>query len=240
MNDKTDVRTSASTVSRRDIVLGSAGFAAAVFAVGSKQASAQAPSSTPMMPQPTGPSVAFLLDQGATVIDFAAAWDVFAAADFKPFVVAPTKAPITTISGMTITPAYGFEDAPLPEVMLVPAQGQGKDPAKLLWIRRAHEKSRVTLSVCTGSFLLARAGLLDGQPATTHHDAYDLFAKTFPKVDVVRGKPFVWSGKIGTASAGLFGVDLALNAVAKLTSVGNAEQAAAYMGHHDKSWQRQA
>jgi transcriptional regulator GlxA family with amidase domain len=181
--------------------------------------------------------VAFLLDDGATVIDFAGAWDVFSDASkgdvplFRPLVIAPTKAAIRTISGMTVTPDFAMTDAPRPKVLVIPAQGHGGDPKKLAWIRATYDSADTVLSVCTGSFLLARAHLLDGKEATTHPDAFELFEKTFPSVRLRRDLPFVFSGKIGTASAGLTGVDLALNAVAQLTERAIADEVAKYMGH---------
>jgi transcriptional regulator GlxA family with amidase domain len=86
--------------------------------------------------------VAVLLDEGATIIDFAGPWDAFKAAadekaEFHIFAVAPTRPPIQMMGGLTLLPDYTFEDAPLAKVVVIPAQGGGRDPAKLEWIRTA-------------------------------------------------------------------------------------------------------
>jgi hypothetical protein len=90
--------------------------------------------------------VAVLLDNGATIIDFAGPWDAFMdatdeQAGFHVFAVAPTKGPIQTMGGLTLVPDYTFADAPQPKVIVIPAQGGGKDPAKLEWIRSAARAS---------------------------------------------------------------------------------------------------
>jgi transcriptional regulator GlxA family with amidase domain len=69
------------------------------------------------------------------------------------------------------------------------------------------------MSVCVGSFVLARTGLLDGKSATTHHDAYAEFAKQLPKVHVVRGVRFVDEGNLATSGGLAAGIDLAMNVI---------------------------
>jgi transcriptional regulator GlxA family with amidase domain len=185
-------------------------------------------------------TVAVLLDEGATIIDFAGPWDAFKAATdenmkFRVFAVAPTKQPIQTMGSLTLVPDYTFADSPQANIIVIPTQGGGKDPAKLEWIRSLSRTADYVMSVCTGSFILARTGLLDDQMATTHHEAYDLFEKTFPKVQPQREVPFVVSGKLSPASAVLAGVDLALQIVTRYPGITATEEVAKFLGHHDSS-----
>jgi len=129
--------------------------------------------------------VAFVLTDGATVIDFSGPWEVFQDAGgpdgvdhFRLFTVGASKNPIHTSGGMTITPDYSFEDAPPSLIVVIPAQ-RG-DPKLADWLRIRDKDADVVMSVCTGAFQLGKAGLLDGKPATTHHDFYNQFEKTFP------------------------------------------------------------
>ena len=185
--------------------------------------------------------VAVLLDKGATIIDFAGPWDAFKAATdeqagFHVFAVAPTREPLHTMGGLTLLPDYTFEDAPKPTVIVIPAQGGGRDPAKLEWIRNASQAAEHVMSVCTGACVLARTDLLDDRIATTHPEAYDLFEQTFPKIRLERNVPFVVSGKFSSAFAGLAGVDLALHIVSQYHDLAATETAAAFLGHHSNAW----
>ena len=109
-------------------------------------------------------------------------------------------------------------------------------PEKLAWIRRAAEKADVVMSVCTGAFVLASTGLLDGRKATTHHEFYDSFAKKFPKVELVRGTRFVDNGKFLTAGGLTSGIDAALHVVQRYYGPAFAQQVADYMEYQSQGW----
>src|SRR5438093_13271365 len=118
--------------------------------------------------------VAFLISDGAVVIDFCGPWEVFQDAmipssremPFRLYTVAETKKPIRTSGGMQIVPDYTIQNAPPPKVIVIPAQSE-PSPAVLEWIRNASKTTDVTMSVCTGAFVLAKTGLLNGKSATT-------------------------------------------------------------------------
>jgi len=176
----------------------------------------------PLKPPSTGSiPVAVLLSEGAQVIDFAGPWEVFEgvhvqeAMPFKLFTVAPTKEPIRATGGLRIVPDYSFADAPPARVIVVPAQGGLKPYAAEAkkWLVSASDQADVTMSVCTGAFILAHAGLLDGLSATTYHRRLDQFERTFPKVKLVRGVRFVENEKISTSAGLSAGIDLALHVV---------------------------
>jgi putative intracellular protease/amidase len=111
-----------------------------------------------------------------------------------------------------------FDEVPSPDILVVPG-GIGTralvhDVAILDWIRSAHETSRFTTSVCTGSLLLAAAGVLDGLSATTHFSARQLLAKYGAKPSEDR---VVIEGKVITAAGVSSGIDMALHLAERLT-----------------------
>src|SRR3954469_13324077 len=131
--------------------------------------------------------IAFVISEGATMIVFPGRWEVFqdvhvagrvpAMDDQMPFrlyTVSDSRAPIRTSGGMQVIPDYTFADAPAPRVVVVGAQG-GRSKEMLDFIRRASTRSQVLMSVCTGAYKLAMAGVLDGKKASTHHDFLDDF-----------------------------------------------------------------
>src|SRR6516165_3751531 len=164
--------------------------------------------------------VAFLISDGAVVIDFCGPWEVFQDVmipgrdemPFRLYTVAETKKPIRTSGGMQIVPDYTIADAPAPKVIVIPAQSD-PTPAVLDWIKKSSKTTDVTMSVCTGAFVLAKTGLLDGKSATTYHGAFGRFAMKFPDVQLKRGARFVENGNLATAGGLSSGIDLALRVV---------------------------
>lgn len=85
-----------------------------------------------------------------------------------------------------------------------------RDPALVRWLARASKTVGRLASVCSGAFLLANAGLLDGRRATTHWAACNLLANLFPRIEVDRNAIFVKDGKIWTSAGVTTGIDMAL------------------------------
>lgn len=195
--------------------------------------------------------VAFVLTEGATMIDFAGPWEVFQDVHvhdrgktmdemmpFELYTVGASRTPIHTSGngrpGMSVTPDYTFADAPTPDVVVVGAQ-HGADGLSG-WLQRLDSKT-VIMSVCTGAFKLGAAGLLDGKEATTHHEYYDAFQERNPKVKVVRSKRFVQSdARIFTAGGLSSGIDLALHVVALYFGDEVASSTASYMEYEGSGW----
>jgi transcriptional regulator GlxA family with amidase domain len=197
-----------------------------------------------MIPEDGVIPVAFALSDGATMIDFAGPWEVFQDVmlmaggrmdhPFRLFSVAEKVEPIRASAGMKIVPEYTFETAPAPKIVVIPAQ-RG-NPALHKYLQRVYEQTDVTMSVCVGAFQLAKAGLLAGKEATTHHDFYDQFEKQFPDVKLRRGLRFVEGPRISTAGGLTSGIDLALHVVERYFGRTIAEQTAAYMEYQGKGW----
>ncbi len=217
--------------------------AAARAADGSGAAKPQTPP-IPLKPPVKGSiPVAFLVSEGAVVIDFCGPWEVFQDVSvpgregeaFRLYTVAETTKPIRASGGMTIVPEYTFETAPAPKVIVIPAQG-GRSGPTLEWIRRSARGADVTISVCTGAFPRARTGLLSGKAATTHHDGYRGLAAEFPDVRVKRGARFVEEGSLATAGGLSSGIDLALRVVERYYGHEVAKTTAYQMEYQGQGW----
>jgi transcriptional regulator GlxA family with amidase domain len=189
--------------------------------------------------------VAFLLDEGATVIDFSGPWEVFQDvvvgedAGFELFTVSPSGDMLRASAGMRIVPSYTLADAPPARVIVIPAQGsrQPEDRAtKVAWLRDRAADADIVLSVCTGAFLLAETGLLDGLSATTHHDFFDMFEERFPQIALVRGRRFVENGTILTSGGLTSGIDAALRVVERCYGRDVAMRTAEYMEYESTGW----
>jgi transcriptional regulator GlxA family with amidase domain len=123
--------------------------------------------------------------------------------------------PVRTSSGLTITPHSGLPSPRAQIDTLILAGGRGhaqaaSDPLLVDWIAAASARARRTASVCTGAFLLARAGLLDGRRATTHWAEAEELRAAYPNVDVDAEPIFVRDGAIWTSAGVTAGMDLAL------------------------------
>lgn len=241
---------SETSISRRQY-LGAGALGAIALGAGCARASetASAPAA-PLVrfPARTEPAkVAILLDEGATVIDFSGPWEAFQDAGvadvpgFELFTVARTNAPLRASAGLQIVPDYTLDNAPQPNVVVIPAQASGRQdsPAthpKVEWLRRVQADADIVMSICTGAFLLARTGLLDGLSSTTHHEFYDAFEQSFPNVHLVRGRRFVDNGKFISGGGLTSGVDAALHVVARYYGMDAARRSAAYMEHDGEGW----
>ena len=192
--------------------------------------------------------VAFLVSDGTVMIDLAGPWEVFTDVmvpsrgtsmedqmPFHTYTVAESKKPIRFSGGMSVVPDYTFADAPLPKVLVIPAQA---DPSKatLGWIRKATKTTDVTMSVCTGAFILASTGLLSGKEATTHHGSYKSFATQFPDVSVKKGARYVEVGNLATAGGLSSGIDLALHVVERYFGRKVATDTAYEMEYQGQGW----
>jgi len=211
---------------------------------GAEKGAKAAPPVAPLTPPAAGPiPVAFLVSDGAVIIDFCGPWEVFQDAyipgrkdaAFQLYTVAETTAPIQASGGMKIVPDHTYETAPAPKVIVIPAQSARND-ATVAWIRKAAMTADVTMSVCTGAFLLAKTGLLAGKSATTHHASYKPFAMQFSDVRLRRGARFVDEGSLASAGGLSSGIDLALHVVERYFGREVAEGTAFYMEYQGKGW----
>lgn len=195
--------------------------------------------------------VAVTISEGVQVIDFAGPWEVFQDVmvmegkheegmehrmPFDLYTVSEKIETIEATGGLKIIPNYTFANAPSPKIVIIPAQSGS--PALLEWLKKvtASPDSDVVMSVCTGAFQLAKAGLLSGQPATTHHQFSARLKELYPNIDVKTGVRFVEGQKISTAGGLSSGIDLALRVVDRYYGRTIAQNTAEFMEYQGKGW----
>ena len=136
------------------------------------------------------PNVGIMIFPEVELLDFCGPYEAFSAAwrgdesIFNVFTVAERSDPLATRAGLRVVPDYTFDSAPHIDILVVPGgqgtQGQLVNPIALAWITAVSRTATLTTSVCTGSFLLARAGLLEGKRATTHWGSIEHMRGLFP------------------------------------------------------------
>ena len=220
------------------------GFIAATALWFLAQVSANAVEPNPLKPPTNGSiPVAFLISEGAVVIDFCGPWEVFRDVmvpgrqdhPFRLYTVSESASPIRAGGGMKIVADYNLTNAPAPKVIVIPAQSE-PSPAMLEWIRKNSKETDVTMSVCTGAFVLAKTGLLAGKSATTFHAAFNSFAMEFPDIHLKRGARFVEDGNLATAGGLSSGIDLALRVVERYFGREVAQKTAYNMEYQGQGW----
>lgn len=173
--------------------------------------------------------VGILLFNEVEVLDFAGPFEVFSLTTYlvsgeKPFevsTIAQTKELIRTRNGLQIIPDYCFSDYPCFDILIVPG-GYGAEEIEihnkelLKWIASQMVKVKLMASVCTGAFLLAKAGLLDGKTVTTHWMDIDRLEKEYPDIVVQRDVKFVDEDPIITSGGISAGINMSFYIVQKL------------------------
>lgn len=144
------------------------------------------------------------------------------------FTLARADGPIRCANGLQVLPDHTWATAPPLDVLVYPG-GAGtrhhlSDAEIQAWLRAQAEAGVLMTSVCTGSLVLAAAGLLDGRPAATHWRTVDLLSGLGEDIEVRRDDRFVDAGPVVTAAGVSAGIDMALHLVARLHSVDRAAQ----------------
>ena len=181
-------------------------------------------------------TICFYLQDGVEVLDFAGPMEVFAYAGFHVFTVSKTKAPIISQGILKVLPDYSIDDAPPADIMAFFGGNSGPsstDNSVMAWIRGRRSSTSYFFSVCTGAFIIGRAGLLDSLTATTFHSSIESLRKTLPNTKVLSDVRFVDNGKVITTAGISAGIDGALHLVARLKGEEMAKEVAAYM-EYDK------
>jgi transcriptional regulator GlxA family with amidase domain len=152
---------------------------------------------------------------GVQSLDVTGPAEVLAGAGWSVRLVSRDGAPVRTSSGITIVPDGDLPSARGAIDALIVAGGEGTpgamfDTTLTTWLRRAARRSRYVTSVCSGAFVLAEAGLLDGRRATTHWSVCDQLAARYPSVSVDPDPIYVRDGDVWTSAGVTAGMDLAL------------------------------
>ena len=197
-----------------------------------------------------------LIFDDVEVLDFAGPYEVFSrtrltgglesrrsdeTAPFRVFTVAKTRDPIAATGGLRVTPDHSFADAPKLDMIVVPG-GFGtrallEDKRTLAWIQMVSMSARKVTSVCTGSALLARAGLLAGKRATSHWAALELLRAQDPTIAIDETARFVDNPPgadlpgIVTSAGVAAGIDMAFHIVESLFGREVADETARYIDY---------
>lgn len=175
-------------------------------------------------------SIAFYLQDGVEVLDFAGPMEVFVYAGYEVFTVSADESPIHSQGILKVTPDYTIDNAPKADILAFfggNSRAAFENKRVIKWVKNQSNVDHY-FSVCTGAFVLAEAGLLEGKTATTFHDALDGL-ESYKNVDVRRDVRFVDNGNIVTTAGVSAGIDGALHMVAKLQGLNAAKRVAYYM-----------
>ncbi|MEA2514685.1 MAG: hypothetical protein QOJ59_4172 [Thermomicrobiales bacterium] len=177
-------------------------------------------------------TVGILIFDEVKVLDFCGPFEVFASASatgeaprdehrlFTVLTIAEENRTIHCRGGLLVQPHHTLADHPPLDILVVPG-GYGtrrelSNPVVLDWIAAQDKQTSLTTSVCTGAFLLAADGLLDGKRATTHWASIDWLREHYPAIDVRADERVVDEGHIVTSAGVSAGIDMALHVVARL------------------------
>lgn len=195
----------------------------------------------------------FIFDE-VEVLDFTGPFEIFGVAGkqsggeghFEVFTVAE-KSSISARNNLVVAPTYTFENCPTPDILLIPGGGgfrkagdgsQGipfgsrremNNEKLLTWVREMNEKVELLLSVCTGSLILAKAGLLEGLSATTHFKAVEQMREVAPNTTLFPEKRWIDNGRIILSAGVSAGIDMSLYVVSKLHGKEVADATATYI-----------
>lgn len=199
--------------------------------------------------------VGILIFENVEVLDFAGPFEVFSRTRLEPgpesrtgddrapfhvFTVARTREEVVATGGLKVVPEYDFAGVPHIDILVVPG-GFGTRPLladneTLAWIRSVAAGARRTTSVCTGSLLLAKAGLLKGKRATTHWAALDLLESIDAEVEVDRSLRWVDAGSVVTSAGVAAGIDMAFHLVEALCGREVADETARYIEYERRPY----
>ncbi len=184
--------------------------------------------------------VGILIFDDVEILDVTGPFEVFAvtrlnekqrlqqSSPFKVYLISETKKQILAIGGLRLTPDVTISECPELDLLIIPGgwgtRKESKNKILLNWIGNQFTNDRLIASVCTGSSLLGKAGLLDGRDATTHWRAFDFLQESAPKARILKDVRFTLTEPIFTSAGISAGIDLALRIVSHLfgTEVGQA------------------
>lgn len=168
----------------------------------------------------------------AEVLDFAGPYEVFTTAArvrarleadapklFDVFLIAEKEGAVSARANFTVQPHYTIRNHPRLDALIVPGGVHTREleqPQVIEWIANLSPQTQITASVCTGAFLLAKAGILQDKSCTTHWEDIPDLRAMFPALDVKEDVPWVDNGRIVTSAGISAGIEMALHLVAKL------------------------
>lgn len=188
--------------------------------------------------------VGILVFPGVEVLDFAGPFEVFSVASrvslrdlgialpFRVSLIGVRQERIEARHGMGILPHFSMPDAPAVDLLIVPG-GVMDHPlgceTTQAWTKRANDTAALTASVCTGAFLLAKLGILEGLPVTTHWEDIPGLRARFPQLEVREQVPFIDNGRVLTSAGISAGIGMSLHLVQRVLGAGMAAATARQM-----------
>jgi transcriptional regulator GlxA family with amidase domain len=194
-------------------------------------------------------NLAIYIFDDVEVLDFAGPFEVFSvcgrnSGDVVPFNVytVAEKPVVIARNNFVITPTYQLTNCPKPDIFLIPGGGgyssdgspfgsrkEMVNSSLLEWIKEQNKTSELVLSVCTGSLILAKAGLLHGLSAPTHHQAVEKMREIAPDTKILPEERWVDNGRIILSAGVSAGIDMSLYVISKLLGKTLADETARYM-----------
>ena len=194
-------------------------------------------------------NVAVFIFDGVEVLDFAGPFEVFSVCGLRtggkpPFNVytVAEKQSISARNNLLITPNYLLHNCPPPDIVVIPGGGgmhpdgtpfgsrkEMQNEIVLKWVRQKNNTAELMLSVCTGSLILAKAGLLEGLSATTHWKALDAMRAAAPNTALYPEKRWVDNGRVILSAGVSAGIDMSLYVISKLLGEAAATETAQYI-----------
>lgn len=184
-------------------------------------------------------NVGIYLYDNAEVLDFAGPFEVFSTANrlvaepaFNVFLVGETGATIHARGSFQVNPAYGFGEHPSIDVLIVVGGVHTQELLKsnvVSWIAEVAQQAKLVASVCTGAFLLAKAGVIQSETVTTHWEDIADLRRDFPRLDVKENIAYVDQDRIVTSAGISAGIGMSLHLVSRLYSRDLAERTARQM-----------
>lgn len=178
-------------------------------------------------------NVGIYLFPDVEVLDFAGPYEVFTTASrvhtrqggdrepFKVFTVGRHRLPVKARAGLSVLVDHTLETHPPIDLLIVPGgviDGELAADGLMEWLRATAATAGICAAVCTGAFLLARAGLLDGRQVTTHWEDQAQLQEDFPGLSVVADRRWVDLGHLVTSGGISAGIDMSLHLVERLAS----------------------
>ena len=179
----------------------------------------------------TGRKVGILVFPEVEVLDFCGPFEVFSVtrlneerrreepSPYEVILIAERKETVVATGGLKVVPDDSLDDCPPLDVLVVPGgwgtRREMTNDRLITWIAERGRQVTTLTSVCTGSLLLGKAGLLDGKRATTHWRVMEDMRRLFPSVDVIEDQHVVEEGYMITSAGISAGIDMALRVVAR-------------------------
>lgn len=186
-------------------------------------------------------NIGIYIYDNAEVLDFSGPFEVFSTAnrlaeiDWNIFLVSETGSMVTARGNFLVQPHYSISNHPEIDILVVVGGVHTEEVKKenvIRWVSQISESAKIVASVCTGCFLVAEAGLLNGLSATTHWEDIPDLKSQYPQLTVVNNQRWIQEGKYVTSGGISAGIDMSLFLVSELVTMAFAKKTAKQMEYH--------